>query len=83
VGNIYLSSDFEDSDQEIGVTGVEGVSISRPGEGNRDGLFLGLHLEVVDGRRLERGDEGFVLKIPDGYSLLSGSAQPISSRRED
>jgi len=70
---------MEGSDLVISVTGIEDVTIGRPGD--RHGVGRGVNLGVSGGQ----GDtiDGLLrLQIPDGDVSLGGSAQPVSSGRE-
>jgi len=80
---LLLSGNLEGSDAAIGISSVQSVSISAPCKRDGYGLVLSLLLEFRDRLGVEGNNKLLLFKIPDGDSLLGGSAQPISSGRED
>jgi len=76
-----LDTDGPDTDERVGVTGKEGLTISRPGQGNSLGR-VGL-LANVGELGLELINDGLGLQIPDLDAGRSGSAQPVTVGGED
>jgi len=73
-----LTGDVKDTDDAIGVTGVEGVSIGGPAEGSDDGV-LHLAVESSDGVLVEVDtNDALALKIPDLDGGVGTSAEPVS-----
>jgi len=77
-----LSSDFPDSDIVVCVTSKQGGSISAPCKGNGSRVLFALGLEFSSSV-LEISNEVLAFEIPDLNSLVSTSAQPVSSWAED
>lgn len=78
--NLVSAGNFPDADLVVGVTGVEGGAISRPGKGDALGLVsalggLELGLEVVD--------DGLGVQVPDLDGGAGGSAEPVAVGAED
>jgi hypothetical protein len=75
--------DAPDADLVVGVSGEQGRSVSRPGEGNT----LGVAGLLGSLRGVELGDElvnlGLLLEVEDDDGGGGGSAEPVAVRGED
>ena len=76
-----LETDGPDTDERVRVTGEEGLTISRPSQG--DGLGRVRLLSNVGELGLELIDNRLGLQIPDLDAGGSGSAQPVTVGGED
>lgn len=65
-----------DTDNAIGVTSVEGVSVGLPAEGGADGV-VGLGIESLD-VLAQVSNDALALKIPDLDGGIGTSAEPVS-----
>jgi len=83
-GAVHLNGlELPHSDNVVGVSGEEGQTISRPGEG--DAVWCGswLSVLVVGNLNLQLLDELFLFQIPDSDSWAAGGAEPVSVWTED
>jgi len=68
-----------DTDDAIGVSSIEGVTISVPAEGGNSGvLHLAALAEVLNGVLVEVGNDALALQVPDLDGGVSTSAEPVS-----
>jgi len=83
-GAVHLNGlELPHSDDVVGVSGEEGQTISRPGEG--DAVWCGgwLAVLVVGNLDLQLLDELLLLQIPDSDGWAASSAEPVSVWTED
>jgi hypothetical protein len=83
-GAVHLNGlELPHSDNVVGVTGEEGQTISRPGEG--DALWWGgwLAVLVVGNLNLQLLDELLLFQIPDSDGWAASGAKPVSVWTED
>jgi hypothetical protein len=73
--------DGVDTDDRVGVTSEQGLTISRPGQG--DGLGRGRFLADVSEFGLELINNRLALQVPNLDAGGSGSAQPVAVGGED
>lgn len=71
----------EDTDDVVGVTGKEGLTVGGPGE--REALGVGRVLANTGELGLELVDNALGLEVEDLDARGSGSAEPVTVGRED
>jgi len=79
--SFFLSGDFPDSDDVVGVSGKEGGTIGAPCEGEGSWVSA-LGLEVWAVVLVEIGDQALALQIPDLDARLGGGTEPIPGGTE-
>jgi len=79
----HLVSNSPNSDNVVGVSGVEGQTIRGPGQRDGSGILgLSLNKSKVGSVLVQLSNQRLGFKIPDLDGRLSGSAQPVSRGRE-
>jgi hypothetical protein len=75
--NRLKAGNIIDADNAIGVTSIEGVTISVPAEGGNNGVPH-LAVESLNGVLVEVSNDALALEIPDLDGGLSSSTEPVS-----
>jgi len=83
INSIYsLISVLPSTDDTVGVTGIDGVGVSAPGNGDASRNLLVL-LRGASGLNSALSDADLLLKIEDLDTVLGGSAEPVLGGVED